>query len=92
MADNSDEQRGKNAWFARLRSFVAGQKADNQDVSKSPVEETSGCCESVVHIAYRGVSDDRLYMAYDRKWREVKFFRPNGLRVYCAGCRRKLYP
>ena len=44
-----------------------------------------------VHIAYRGVSDDHLYLAYDRKWQEVKFFRPNGLRVYCQKCRQRIY-
>lgn len=48
------------------------------------------CCNDIVHIAYRGVSDDRMYLAYDRKWAEVKFFRPNGLRVFCADCRRRL--
>jgi len=48
------------------------------------------CCSQAVHVAYRGVSDDRLYLSYDRKWGDVKFFRPNGLRVFCAGCRRRL--
>lgn len=56
-----------------------------------PVEEPEElCCEGVCHIAYRGVSDDKMYVAYNRKWAEVKFFKPNGLRVFCAGCRRRL--
>jgi hypothetical protein len=48
------------------------------------------CCDGQVHIAYRGVSDDKMYVAYNRKWAEVKFFKPNGLRVFCAGCRRRM--
>ncbi len=48
------------------------------------------CCTGKVHIAYRGISDDRLYMAYGRKWSEVKFFRPHGLKVFCADCRRRI--
>lgn len=56
-----------------------------------PEEEDDSCCEGVVHIAYRGISDDRLYLAENRRWNDVRFFRPNGLRVFCAGCRRRLY-
>jgi hypothetical protein len=62
-----------------------------KEVVKTPVEEPGEvCCEGKVHIAYRGVSDDKMYVAYNRKWSEVKFFKPNGLRVFCAGCRRRL--
>lgn len=57
-------------------------------VAAEPEEDV--CCEGVVHIAYRGVSDDRLYLAEGRKWGDVRFFKPHGLRVFCAGCRRRL--
>lgn len=50
--------------------------------------EVELCCEGRVHISYRGLADDRLYIAYDRPWDEVRFYKPNGLRVFCAGCRR----
>jgi hypothetical protein len=49
------------------------------------------CCSDDVHIAYRGISDDRLYLAENRKWHEVKFFRPQGLRVFCTKCRHRIY-
>ncbi len=57
-----------------------------------PVAETEGedCCNGVVHIAYRGLSDDRQYIAYSRKWEEIRFFKENGLKVFCADCRRRL--
>lgn len=48
------------------------------------------CCSDRVHIAYRGVSDDRLYLSENRSKGEVKFFRPIGLRVFCAECRKRL--
>lgn len=54
-------------------------------------EEDNPCCRGgVVHIAYRGVSDDKMYVAYSRKWVEVKYFKPRGLRVFCAACRRRI--
>jgi hypothetical protein len=49
------------------------------------------CCSDRVHIAYRGVSDDRLYLAENRTSNEVKYFRPIGLRVFCAVCRKRLF-
>ena len=49
------------------------------------------CCGGGVIIAYRGLADDRLYIAYNRKWTDVRFFRPHGLRVYCSVCRTRVY-
>lgn len=68
----------------------AGQS--DQAGSQNGDPESSGCCTGKVHIAYRGISDDKLYMAYGRKWPELKYFRQRGIRVFCADCRRKLYP
>jgi hypothetical protein len=48
------------------------------------------CCNGNVHIAYRGISDDRLYISYSRRWSEVKYFRPQGLKVFCADCRKRI--
>ncbi len=74
------------------------EKIQNQSKNSNtnlPEEKTfsnhgSPCCDALVHIAYRGVSDDRLYLVHDKKWSEVKFFRPNGLRVYCHKCRQRI--
>jgi hypothetical protein len=52
----------------------------------------NACCDQPqVHIAYRGKSDDRLYLTKNRTWQEVRFFAPNGLRVFCKQCRRRVY-
>ncbi|HEY9714656.1 MAG TPA: hypothetical protein V6C72_14410 [Chroococcales cyanobacterium] len=66
------------------------QEPENSQHAPQPEEPAELCCQGSVHIAYRGVSDDRLYLASNRKWSEVKFFRPNGLRVFCSQCRRRL--
>ncbi|HMY02575.1 MAG TPA: hypothetical protein PKN86_05110 [Candidatus Obscuribacter sp.] len=76
----------KNTLVDILRRFVGKGKG------KAPVQETSdeNCCSGTVHIAYRGVSDERLYLSKGRTWSEVRYFRPHGLRVFCADCRRRM--
>ncbi len=71
-----------------MKNFLANLFGRKQ--VPSPSTDDNPCCSNQVHIAYRGLSDDRLYMAYSRGWNEVKFFRPIGLRVFCADCRRRL--
>lgn len=71
--------------LAQLRKF----RLKKRDEAVADVE--IACCSDKVHIAYRGVADERLYMARDRTWYEVRFYKPNGLRVFCAVCRRRVY-
>ena len=75
-----------NNLFKKIRSILGKKEAP-----EAPEEEEDElCCEGKVHIAYRGISDDKMYVSYNRRWAEVKFFKPNGLRVFCSGCRRRL--
>lgn len=74
-------------WWQRLTS---GFQKKSQEAPEQPAEDSDLCCSGTVHVAYRGISDDRMYITYDRKWPEVRYFRPNGLRVFCADCRRRL--
>ncbi|GEM_PF-1255268 len=79
------------ALTAKLAALVRSRRAAREPAAGLQAdEETAVCCRGAVHIAYRGASDDRLYVAYGRKWIDVKFFKPRGLRVFCAGCRRRL--
>ncbi|PWU01450.1 MAG: hypothetical protein C5B53_02900 [Candidatus Melainabacteria bacterium] len=74
-----------------LLSKLFRRKAARAPIPEGKTEtDDDPCCSKTVHIAYRGISDDRLYLNYDRKWGDVKFFRPNGLRVFCGGCRRRI--
>jgi len=61
------------------------------NIAPSSSDTSDLCCDGAVHIFYRGVSDDRLYKSGDRHWREVKYFRQNGLKVFCRQCRRRLF-
>lgn len=69
----------------------AGDNAATASISRdSTVEEELVCCKGIVHIAYRGIADDRMYLSYSRQWNEIRFFRPHGLRVFCADCRHRV--
>lgn len=68
---------------------IVGKKTEPPATTGDDTEEL--CCKGVVHIYYRGLSDDRLYKALGRPWAEVRFYKPNGLKVFCADCRRRVY-
>ncbi len=77
--------------FSKKVTSLIARLTGRKEPEPLPAEsEDDVCCQGNVHIAYRGISDERLYMAYNRKWTEVRFFKPNGLRVFCADCRRRL--
>ncbi|MBS1989083.1 MAG: hypothetical protein JSS83_01125 [Cyanobacteria bacterium SZAS LIN-3] len=81
--------------FPKYLKRLAMGKAASRPQKPAPqeqeeVEVLEPCCQGRVHIAYRGVSDDRLYISHDRAFAEIKFFRPNGLRIFCADCRRRM--
>lgn len=69
--------------------YPAGTGGREPPEGRDPV--LNSCCnQATVHIAFRGKSDDRLYIAYSRTWDEVRYYQPNGLRVFCVVCRRRL--
>jgi len=74
-----------------LAQSMRGFRLPEPPPADGQVETEVPCCSELVHVAFRGVSDDRLYLSYNRKWTEVKYFRKNGLRVFCAVCRRRVY-
>jgi hypothetical protein len=73
-----------------LINLFRSKQVQTQADEKIEAKPDQPCCAGQVHIAYRGVSDDRLYFSHNRKWTDVKFFKPYGLKVFCAGCRRRL--
>ncbi len=68
-----------------IRSLAKKKKA----AAAEPAEQMV-CCKGIVHIAYRGLTDDRMYISYSRRWNEIRYFRPHGLRVFCADCRHRV--
>jgi hypothetical protein len=69
----------------------AGGQGEKPSEAIAQADEQESCCAGKVHIFYRGLADDHLYVARQRNWSEVKFFRPRGLKVFCQDCRRRLY-
>lgn len=65
-----------------------GKKKEPEPAKEEEI--TIPCCSEDVHIAFRGMADDKLYMARNRKWSEVRFYKQNGLRVFCAICRHRV--
>jgi hypothetical protein len=82
--------------MARKKKEASGSKSAVESAesvgSAEPAEpaEEMVCCKGMVHIAYRGIADDRVYISYSRLWNEIRFFRPNGLKVFCADCRSRV--
>ena len=76
------------SFFAKLAAGIG--RVFSKIAPEAPQEDENPCCSGTVQIAFRGIADDRMYISRGRKWAEVKFFKQNGLRVFCADCRRRL--
>ena len=91
----TDDKKALRDFVASARALARKKKGSPQAGDKSQAEDSSQeedlvCCNGIVHIAYRGIADDRIYLSYSRQWNEIRFFRPNGLRVFCADCRHRV--
>ncbi len=67
-----------------------GSENESTEKQEEPQNQEIACCNTEVHIAYRGKADDRLYVAYNRKWLELRYFQANGLKAFCAVCRHRV--
>jgi len=76
--------------FNYLTKWLGLQSKTAGKISSKRSSRSCVCCSNLVHVAYRGVSDDRLYLAHNRQWTDVKFFRQHGLRAFCAVCRKRV--
>lgn len=77
--------------WSRIKSLLQ-RNADGQPTCAQDEDIVNACCDQPeVHIAYRGKSDDRMSVAYNRTWQEVRYFQAEGLRVFCKVCRRRVY-
>jgi hypothetical protein len=82
-------------WLKKKLTGQAAHSADDGSGARKRAQDPAGsanpCCnQSTVHIAFRGKSDDRMYIAYKREWQELRYYQANGLRVFCSVCRRRL--
>jgi hypothetical protein len=62
----------------------------NRDCKQEQSENVICCGSDKIHIAYRGLADERQYIEYNRKYEDLRYFRKNYLKIYCATCRRRI--
>ena len=66
------------------------------DPERLPVEEFQipkdfqFCHKDKVHIFVRGMADGKMHAAKNRNYSDFRFYKKDGLKVFCAVCRKKL--
>ena len=66
------------------------------DPERQPIEqfqlpkEFDFCHKETVHIFIRGMADGKLHVARNRSYLDFRFYKKDGLRVFCAVCRKRL--
>ncbi|MBI3591328.1 MAG: hypothetical protein HY094_08150 [Candidatus Melainabacteria bacterium] len=48
------------------------------------------CHKDKVHIFVRGLADGKLHAAKNRNYSDFRFYKKDGLKVFCAVCRKRL--
>ena len=48
------------------------------------------CHKDKVHIFVRGLADGKLHSAKSRNYSDFRFYKKDGLKVFCAVCRKRL--
>ena len=48
------------------------------------------CHKDKVHIFVRGLADGKMHVARNRNYSDFRFYKKDGLRVFCAKCRKRL--
>ena len=48
------------------------------------------CHKETVHIFVRGLADGKLHAAKNRNYSDFRFYKKQGLKVFCAVCRKRL--
>jgi hypothetical protein len=60
----------------KTKAAAGANSAESVSVDQEQEElVTVPCCSDKVHVAYRGLSDDKLYLSHDRTWQEIKYFK-----------------
>ena len=48
------------------------------------------CHKDKVHIIVRGLADGKLHIAKNRNYSDLRFYKKQNLRVFCATCRKRI--
>jgi len=53
-------------------------------------EDIDFCHKKTVHIFVRGLADGKMHAAKNRNYSDFRFYKKDGLKVFCAVCRKRL--
>lgn len=62
--------------------------SQNQDFNLP--DDFQFCHKETVHIFVRGLADGKMHVARNRNYSDFRFYKKQGLRVFCAICRKRL--
>ena len=75
--------------WAKILSRGGSRPAPTIEEFKIP-EGFEFCHKDKVHIFIRGLADGKLHAAKNRNYSDFRFYKKQGLKVFCAVCRKRL--
>jgi len=72
------------------------RRGKNQYIGKDKIDEFQlpsdfiFCHKDKVHIFVRGLADGKMHAAKNRNHSDFRFYKKDGLKVFCAVCRKRL--
>ena len=75
---------------------LLGKRGKSVDFGKPKLEEFQipedfqFCHKDKVHIFVRGLADGKIHVAKNRNYSDFRFYKKEGLKVFCAVCRKRL--
>ena len=78
-------------WWKVLswKSKQSTSKKQLQEEFQIP-EDFDFCHKEKVHIFIRGLADGKIHAAKSRNYSDFRFYKKDGLKVFCAVCRKRL--
>ena len=81
-------------YFKALINWISVLKRKNNS-NRVPIDEFQlpedfqFCHKDKVHIFVRGLADGKLHSAKHRNYSDFRFYKKQGLKVFCAVCRKR---
>ena len=79
--------------WAKVLSRTDGKEIDpeRQKIEEFQIpSDFEFCHKDKVHIFIRGLADGKLHVAKNRHYSDFRFYKKQGLKVFCAVCRKRI--
>ena len=79
--------------WAKVLKKTGGKEIDPERQPQEEFQVPKGiqfCHKDKVHIFVRGLVDGRLHVARNRHYSDFRFYKKQGLKVFCVVCRKRL--